>query len=136
MAGEREDAGAATFAAGFEFARRLRDPDFRSMLQRLGHSSGQHVIIAVDEEPVVDVITRLMFHETGGRALIAIAGGDDEPWGFHFLFAEVVKAGADHPEPVALGAGASIGMLYAMLEPCGAFVPSEWTALLLFEKVS
>src|SRR6266536_4299741 len=86
---ERNDAGVQTFPAGFDFARRLRDPEFRSLLRRLGWKSGQHVVMAVDEEPVVDVLTRVVFHETGGRAFIAIPDSA-ERYGFRFLLCEVV----------------------------------------------
>jgi hypothetical protein len=94
--------------------------------------------MAVDEEPVVDVIARITFHETGGRAFIAIPD-DEQPGGFRFLMAGVANQppGPHDPEPLALGPGASIGMLYsAVVERCGTYVPSEWTRALLFERVT
>jgi hypothetical protein len=128
----------ATFAAGFSFARRLRDPGFRSLLKRSGWRQGEHVVMAVDDESVVDVVARITLHETGGRAFIAILD-DAQPTGFRILYAEVVNeaTGPRDFEPLALGPGASVGMLYSAVgERCGTYVPSEWTSALLFERVT
>jgi hypothetical protein len=133
MARDKAERSAA-FNAGFDFARRLRDPEFRALLERHGWRRGQRVVIAVDDEPVVDVIARMMLHETESRSFIAILDAR-EKHGFRFLIVEVVDAGQETPDPIELGAGASIGMLYSALEPCGAYVPSAWTGPLLFERI-
>jgi hypothetical protein len=114
---EREDAGAAIFAAGFDFAKRLRDPEFRTVLKRMGWQPGEHVVMAVDDEPVVDVIARMMLHEIGGRAFIAVPDRIP-PSGYRFLVVEVAESD-ERPDPIELGPEASIGMLFAALHPCG-----------------
>jgi hypothetical protein len=128
----------ATFAAGFEFARRLRDPEFRALLERHHWRPGERVVMADGDEPIVDVISRMVLHETGSRAFIAIPD-QREPHGFRFLTVETVEATADNierPDLVQLAPGASVGMLYAALQPCGAYVPSDWTGPLLFGRVT
>lgn len=130
-----DDVAAATCDAGFEFARRLRDPEVREVLKRLNWKSGQHVVVAVDSEPVIDVVTRIQFHETGGRALIA-SPDERESCGFRFLLVEVGHEAVEGAEQLQLGPGANLGMLYAALEPCGTYMPSEWYQPLLFERVT
>lgn len=127
----------ATFSAGFEFARRLpRDPELRSMLKRLNWTPGQHVVMALESEPVVDVMARISFHETDGRAFIAIPD-PNESVGFLVLLVVVVTSAEIHvADPVPLGPGASIGMLCELLRPAGTYVPSEWSHALLFERAS
>jgi hypothetical protein len=129
---------APTFAAGFDFARQLRDPDIRRVLRALGWTSGQHVVIAVNDEPVVDVVARIVFHETDGRALIAItsAAHGDGPRKFRFMLAVVAPETAHEVEGIDLGPGASIGMLYDALRPSGTYIPSEWVKALQFERVT
>lgn len=132
---------APTFAAGFDFARQLRSPHIRRVLRTLGWTSGQHVVVALDDEPVVDVVARIVFHETDGRALIALTqepqGG--EPRSFRFMLVVVAAATSDGGMGLNLGPGASIGMLYGALQPSGTsstYVPSEWVEALQFERVA
>ena len=122
-----------TFAGGFDFARRLRDPELRVALRAIGWKSGEHVVIAADDETVVDVVARIAFHETDGRALIAVTS-DAEPRSFRMMMAEVAKGAAQGPV-IELGHGASIGMLHASLHPCGTYMPSEWMQRLAFERL-
>lgn len=129
---------APTFAAGFDFARQLRNPHIRGVLRALGWTSGQHIVIAVDDEPVVDVVARIVFHETDGRALIAITPPrhDDGPREFRFMLVVVAPEASDDTEGIDLGPSASIGMLYDALQPSGTYVPSEWVKALQFERVA
>lgn len=134
---QRDATNAPTFAAGFDFARRLREPNFRALLKKLG-ASGQHVVIAVDDELVVDVIARMTFHETGGRAFIAVEDAV-EPYGFRVLLVAVAHEPPDDDQPdrIELGHGASIGMLSELLRPCGTYIPpSMLTRNLIFERVA
>lgn len=132
---ERNGIEAATFTAGFDFARRLRDPDFRALLRRLGWQSGQHVVMAADNEPVSDVMARVTFHETGGRAIIATPD-PTQRHGFRLMAVEACHDDdCDERERVELGPEASVGMLYSALQPCGTYVPNEWMRALLFERV-
>lgn len=125
-----------TFTAGFNLARQLRNPQIRAVLRALEWTSGQHIVIALDGEPVVDVITRIVFHETDGRALIAVTDGSaSRPESYRFMVAEVAKVPADAPGGLDLGPSASIGMLYDALHPSGTYVPSEWVRALQFERV-
>lgn len=130
---DRTPSQMTTFAGGFEFARRLRDPDLRTALRSVGWQSGQHVVIAADDETVLDVVSRIAFHETGGRALIVVTD-NTEPRSFRIMYAEVASDSASVPV-VELGHGASIGMLYASLHPCGTYMPSEWMKKLTFERL-
>lgn len=131
---QRDVTQSPTYSASFEYAKRLRDPAFRGLINRLKFSADRHVVIASDEEPVVDIVARIMFHETHGRALIAIPD-EDEPFGFRLLGVEVVTDPGENPAaPLELAPGASIGMLYSHLQRCGTYVPSEWSRSLLFEK--
>jgi hypothetical protein len=133
---ERGEAAAETFAAGFEFAHRLREPGLRQALNRIGWASGQHVVMAVEDEPVVDVISRVEFDDTDGRAYIAIHD-KNEPRDFRFLVARMAHTeDGDAPETIRLGPEASIGMLYAAVSPCGTYVPSHWPQPLLFERIT
>jgi hypothetical protein len=133
---ERSDAAAETFAAGFQFARRLREPEFRRVLHRIGWKSGQDVVMTVENEPVVDVISRVVFDDTDARAYIAIQD-EHEPREFRFLVARVAQTDAgDVPEAIRLGPEASIGMLYAAVSPCGTYVPTRWPQPLLFERIA
>lgn len=131
---QRDVTESPTFAAGFELARRLRDPAFRAILNRLRCPSSEHIIMALDDEPVVDIIGRMMLHRTGGRAVIAIPH-PDEPFGFRLLGVEVTHEEPSDAELIELGPGASIGMLYTHLQPVGTYVPSELSRPLLFERV-
>jgi hypothetical protein len=128
-----------TFAAGFDIARRLRDPDFRAFLKASGWTSGQHIIMAADTEPVVDVIRRMMLHDTHGRVFIAIPN-DQERFGFRVLVAAPAQRRpwwrrARKVERVQIAREASIGMLYDSLKRCGEYMPTEWNRTLKFERV-
>lgn len=134
------DVKQAIFEAGFDLARRTANPDFRQFMKKIGWKSGSHIVPALDGEPVIDVIGRIILH-TDSRVLIAIVDSREE-FGFRFMFAEVVK---EKPRKLAfrharrehiltLGPKANIGMLYDALKPVGTYVPSEWTAELRFEK--
>lgn len=128
----------ATVRAGFDFARRLVDADFRQFLKGNGWRSAEHIIVTVDDEPVIDVTNRAQLHDTGRRAFIAIADPSLR-FGFDLLIASRVRVRDLLFRPVeriVLGPGASIGMLRDALHPCGRFVPSDWTKELRFEKIA
>lgn len=124
--------------AGFELARRLpRDAELRRRFTDSGWRSGDHIVIALDDERVVDVVARMQMHETGGKAHI-VTPHPGEQHGFRILAVRVVTSSEDRPEDakaIQLAHGASIGMLYSALQPCGTYVPGEWTRELLFEKI-
>lgn len=122
-----------TFAAGFDFARRLRDPAFRNFLKEQGWTSGTHVVVAVDDEPVIDVLQRVALH-ADDRAFIAIID-EGASFGFRMLIAEIHAKRPKNAQRIELGEGASIGMLYAALEPCGTFMPGKWAQEVLFERI-
>jgi len=130
----------AVFRAGFDFARRLVDADFRQFLKTNGWRNGEHIVMSVVDEPAVDVINKVMLH-SGSKAFIAIAD-DREHYGFRLLTVEVVKVRKRdrilfrRPDAIHLDPATSIGMLYSALHPAGTYAPSEWTMPLRFEKVA
>lgn len=131
-----------TFDAGFDFARRMGDPDFRDRLEASGWQTGSHIVMAVDDEAVVDVVCKVMLH-SGSKAFIAITGKDDEDDGFRMLSVRVArerKRDALLPflreDAIPLGPGLTIGMLYDSLRPAHPYVPGDWSKNLLFEKVA
>ena len=124
--------------AGFELARRLpRDASLRKRFTDSGWKSGDHVIVALDDERVVDVVARMLMHETGGHAHIVIPDPRDAH-GFRILAVRVAAPSEQHSHPaktIELAPGASIGMLYSALQPCGTYLPVEWIKELLFERI-
>lgn len=132
------DLSADTFTAGFQLMHRLRDPEFRAFLKLHGWEPGEHVVMAADDEPVIDVIARIMTHETGGHALVAIAD-DRRRHGFKLMTIEVAPArrrswSRRRVEEINIAPDANIGMLYDAFGRCGEYVPSEWTAPLTVRK--
>ena len=125
-------------SAGFDLARRLpRDASLRKRFTDSGWESEDHIIVALDDERVVDVVARMQMHDTGGHAHIAIPH-PAEAHGFRILVVRVAapKDGHSHPAKVIeLAPGASIGMLYSALQPCGTYLPGEWTRELMFERI-
>lgn len=133
-----------TFADGFTFARRTRDPQFRQHLKDIGWHSDQDIVMAEDMEPVTAVIARIIDDQASSPCLIAIRH-DDEPFGFRFLFAEVAKIQRRwwrrppphrRTQPISIAHDASIGMLYSSLQRCGEYIPNEWVKPVLFERPS
>lgn len=127
------------FTGGFEFARRLADREFRDFLRSRGYRPGQAVVIAVEEESIRNVVLRIMENGNASPCLIAIPCAS-ERFGFRLLFAQVGPARRRwHPSrrvpTIAITPEASIGMLYAALQPCGEFVPLEWARPVVFQKV-
>lgn len=130
-----------TFADGFTFARRTRDPQFRQHLKDIGWHSDQDIVMAEDTEPVVAVLARIIDDQVSSPCLIAIRY-DSEPFGFRFLFAEVSHAerrwwhAPRRRSQINIAADASIGMLYSSLQHCGEYIPNEWVKPVLFERPS
>lgn len=111
-------------AAAFEFARKLRDRDFRKFLTRHGYVDGQDIIIALPDEPVGDVFRR-MFNQAKPPSIIALRS-PAAIHGFAFMTATPgVRPGA---EDVSIGSGATIGMLYDTLTAqTGQYtIPQSW----------
>lgn len=135
----RGDPAAATFAAGFEFMRRLREPQFREFLRRHGWEHGEHVVMAADDEPVIEVIFKVMINGTGGRVLVAIPD-ERQRLGFRLLSIEVSTTGRRawallrRAGKINVGPGATIGMLYDAFSKCGQYMPSEWTSPVTVRK--
>jgi hypothetical protein len=130
---EQSPAQATTFVGGFEFARRLRDPQLREALRTIGWESGQPIVMTTDAEPVVEIVARVSFHEVTGRALIVMTD-DSEPRKFRIMAAVVAHEPMSGPT-IELGPDASIGMLYSALHPCGNYMPSEWMQTYSFERL-
>ncbi len=129
------------FASGFDLARHLTNADFRNHLKSAGWRSGDHIVMAADDEPVVEVVNKVMLH-SGNRALIAVANEHAE-YGFRLMLVTVARERKRDLIPflrrrdiIPLDPGTSIGMLYDSFQHCGTYVPSEWSKALLFEKVS
>jgi hypothetical protein len=123
---------------GSAFARCLRDPEFRAHLKTIGWESGQHVVPALDEEPAVRVIARMLVNGTPSPALIVIPV-DEDLREFRFMFAEMVVARRlpwRRRKVPMIPPEASIGMIYSALQPCGEFVPNGWGQPVLFERTA
>jgi hypothetical protein len=122
MAELTEESRQATLA----FARTLRDPRFRKFLSGSALVVSEETVIALPEEQTADVFDR-MFAQTRGPALIAIwrPGAD-----FDFVFM-AASNGQRAGEPVEVGSGATIGMLYDTLAArSGQYViPQSWTTV-------
>jgi hypothetical protein len=129
---------AVGLAAAFAFARRLQDPDFREVLDEHGYRQGQNVVIALDSEPVRDVIFRMMENETSSPCLIAITFGGEET-DFRFLVAEQAprrkRWSSRKMEQIKIAPESSIGMLYSAFERWGEFLPNSWSKPVRFERV-
>lgn len=97
--------GERTFDAGFEFARRLKDREFRDFIKASGWRSGQHVIMATDDTPIRDIIAKMMLHEMEQRALIAIVHEDSE-FGFRLITVGLPRRSL---QAVAVGEPESVG---------------------------
>lgn len=133
------------FTSGFQLMRRMRDPDFRAFLKQQGWIPGVHVVMASDDEPVVDVMARMILHDTDGYAMVAIA---DEQRRFGFKFLSIVAPSRPRSllryllvdllrrriRAIHIAPNASIGMLYAAFDRCGKYVPSEWSAPVTVRK--
>jgi hypothetical protein len=89
--------------------------------------------MARDDEPVIEVIAKMILHSAGSRVLIAVAD-DDEEAGFRLLSVEVEASGRDDADSIILDPTSSIGMIYSSLTGCAAYIPSEWTRALRFER--
>ena len=123
------EASPPTIDAGIEYARTLRDPEFRTFLAKLG-GAHRHVVIALDGEPFTRVIARMVHNGAESPCIIAIHM-PSEPFGFGILRAERVglrrmfaRWGEVHLSP-----SSTIGMVYSALKPPRSFVPREWTRM-------
>lgn len=132
------DSSTETFTAGFRFMHKMRDPGFRAFLKQHGWMPGGHVVMASEDEPAIDVMARILLHDTGGRAMVAIAD-NTQKYGFKLLSITV-----GHPprkgifrrrvETINIDPSADIGMLYSAFDRCGEYVPSEWSAPVTVRK--
>lgn len=115
--------------AGHGFMQRMRDPEFRSYLQSIGWAPGQDVVVALDDEPIVSLLSRLAFNEASSPCLIAFPR-QEERFGYGLMLMAVVPARSwwrrRHPQGQAVSPQASVGMLYSSLTRCDAYLPSEW----------
>jgi hypothetical protein len=104
----------------------------------MGWMPGQQVVIALDDEPIVSLIARMVFNETSSPCLIAIPHAE-ERFGFRFLRAEVGSArrhmrASKRVPTIEIAPASSIGMLYDALGQCGEFVPSDWSHPVVFKR--
>lgn len=119
-------------AAGFNLARLLRDPTFRARLLASGWTSGQHIVMAVDDEPFIEIIAKMLLHQTGGLALVAIQD-EDSPHGLGLFTVTASEAPTDD-DVLHVDAATSVGMIYSYLHPRKWYVPHEWSRTLLLER--
>lgn len=124
---------------GFRYASLARDPEFRHYLKTIGWHSGQDVITAAEDEPLVEVLERIIRDGSSSPCMIAIEL-PGERFGFGMLFAEIDNRPRWHhllrrrPEPIEISPDASIGMFYSSLRRCAEYVPNEWVKPITFER--
>jgi hypothetical protein len=120
-------------AASMAFGRRMADARFRRHLDRIGWRNPQRLVFALDDEPVSDVMNLMRVNGTPTPALIVIPA-EQEPFGYRFIW---VVSTEDHPAAPRLEVPptTTVGMLYAALQPCGEYVPAEWSQPVRFERV-
>lgn len=128
---------------GSEFAKRLTDAGFRAHLRGIGWQPGQHIVPALDDEPATRVVARMLINGSPSPALIVIHASSEQ-FGFRLMFAEVSITKGRMPKgrmpwhrrrPPPIPPAASIGMIYSSLQPCGEFVPNDWSPRIVFERV-
>lgn len=118
-------------SVAFEFARRLRDPEFRRFLESNKYYSGQTVVTALDDEPLAEVFGRIMV-ETSPPVVVAIRRAS-APHGFVCMTIGHVGADPGVGDHERVGPTATIGMLYdamaAKTSPRTVLtVPNNWDA--------
>jgi hypothetical protein len=121
-------------SASTAFARREHDKRFRKYLTSIGFQNRQDMTMAFDHEPVSDVMDIILSMPLEWPVVIVIPT-ESAPFGYRFIW--VVKESADEhtAPPVEVSPTTSIGMLYAALQPCGEYVPREWSQPVRFERV-
>jgi hypothetical protein len=129
----RSDLVSKRLSVGTAFGNRMRDAQFRAHLRSIGWRNPQHIVTALDHEPVSDVVNRMLVNGTPSPVLIIIPA-EAEPFGFRFMWAGV-KTDEQDVAPIPVPATASIGMLYSALQPSGEYIPGEWSQRVLFERV-
>jgi hypothetical protein len=120
-------------AAGMAFARRTADARFRKYLLSIGWRSGQHLVFALDYEPVSDVMNLMRTNGVSTPALIVIPA-EQEPFGYRYIWVVTTEDHAAAPR-IEVAPTTTVGMLYAALQPCGEYVPAEWSQPVRFERV-
>lgn len=127
---------AADRSAAFKaFARQVRDPAFRELLRTLPLNEPLHVVAAVDDEPVIDIVRRTTGAHAEYPCIIAIRR-PQERFGFVLLVVDKAPAGVTGTEPsIEVASASTIGMLYDALAPCTPFVPSDWAIDVQLERV-
>lgn len=117
------EASPPTIDAGIEYARTVRDPEFRTLLAKLG-GAHKHVAIALDDEPFTQVIGRMVRNGAESPCIIAVRM-PSEPFGFGILRAErvVLRRMFARWREVRLSPPSTIGMVYSALEPPRSFAP-------------
>lgn len=139
------DRAPATLPDAFDFARQQRDPAFRAHLRNIGWTPEQPIIVVHDDEPVIEVLARLIVNAVGPSCLIAIPNPAAK-FGFNLMFANAVstepglwrslaRRWARRPDTVdRLSAASTIGMLYSSQSQCDEFVPSAWAHPVQFKR--
>lgn len=112
--------------AAFDFARQLGNPDFRAFLNSHGCHVHQDVVVALDREPVTEVLARV-FTRTDPPVIVAIRR-PSQRLGFVFLsLTPAIRRDTRPADGEALGSKASIGMLYDHMAATDvSFDPSSW----------
>lgn len=70
--------------AAKDFARRLRDPAFRSFAARAGYRPGGELVLALENEPVRSVLDRVEGARAGVPVTVVVYR-PDTPQGFSFV---------------------------------------------------
>jgi hypothetical protein len=86
----------------------------------------------LDHEPISYLVDLIRVNETPLPALLYIPT-EGAPFGYRFIWIE--PAGDGDVPNIDISPETSIGMLYAALQPCGEYVPAEWSRPVRFERV-
>lgn len=70
--------------AARDFARKLRDPEFRSFAASAGYRPGNELVLALEHEPVRSVLDRLQQQSTGAPVTLVVYRPDTRR-GFSFV---------------------------------------------------
>jgi hypothetical protein len=116
------------------FSRQTLDRRFWEHLKSVGWQDRQTMTMALDHELVSDVMDRILSMPLEWPVVIVIPT-EAERFGYRFIWVFNEAADEQIAPPVEVSPSTSIGMLYAALQPCGEYVPSEWSQPVRFERV-
>jgi len=120
-------------AAGFALAKLLRNAEFRAYLTRSGWAGGQHIIMAGDGEPFIEVFAKMLLHDTGPRVMVALED-EDSPFGFGLFTMTVTDETVPTDDVLTVAPSASVGMIFSYLRPRKWYVPHNMSRPFLLER--